>query len=247
MQRFKRILKQVFKFMFCIIYFPSTAIVPVYVFVYVYSLKNSVIYAITISFIFLIGMDIICSIIEDILGRIYKAIVSRKKEKQIKKEEIKKKNKEAIEQLENLMLKKNDYKDEIEQVEKNYLDFKEKVSQVEGELPENISEGLLSICEQIESIIAILNVDLERYYPVRHIFRIYFPEIQKMIYKFIDIAKADTLDKETIFEFMLLIKELKKYLDFVKHVIYKTDKLSLDVGIKSIVKIMETEREKGKN
>lgn len=91
----------------------------------------------------------------------------------------------------------------------------------------------------------MLKEDPEEYYKIRHTLNVYFPEFRKMTYQYIEIANAENLDDESTSEYKRLIAEFNNHLDFVKDSINATDKVNLNVGIKSLIQIMETERKKG--
>lgn len=104
---------------------------------------------------------------------------------------------------------------------------------------------LKEVCKNMDDILEVLKKDTEEYYPLRHTFKVYFPEFQKSTYQFINIAEGDSLDEETISEFMKLGVEFNQYLNYIKSSINKQDKISLSVGMKSLIKILEAERKKG--
>lgn len=237
-EKFKRNVASFLKCIFCIIYFFSTSFISIYVFYFIFSLKNSLIYAAAFSGISIIGMDIVCSILEDGATKIYKIFVNIKRKRQRVKEE-------KIKRLEQLLLERNDYNREIQQVKKENKDFKKEIKNSKEKLPENITEMLIKVCKKVDGILEVLEKDTEEYYPIRHTFKAYFPEFQKITYQFINIAKRDSLDRESISEFIELITKINQHLDYIKGSINTQDKLSLSVGIKSLIKIIETEREKG--
>lgn len=244
-QRFKQKVANILKGVLRIVYIASTACIPCYVFQFTFSLKGNLLYAITISVISLIMMDIMCSILEDIAKSIYKIFANIKEKKLEIKEEAKRKKEEEIKQLKKLLLEKNDYGGEIQQAKEENKDFKKKIRNNEGKLPENISKMLKEVCKNMDDILEVLKKDTEEYYPLRHTFKVYFPEFQKSTYQFINIAEGDSLDEETISEFMKLGVEFNQYLNYIKSSINKQDKISLSVGMKSLIKILEAERKKG--
>ena len=133
----------------------------------------------------------------------------------------------------------------LQQAKEENKDFKKKIRNNEGKLPENISKMLKEVCKNMDDILEVLKKDTEEYYPLRHTFKVYFPEFQKSTYQFINIAEGDSLDEETISEFMKLGVEFNQYLNYIKSSINKQDKISLSVGMKSLIKILEAERKKG--
>lgn len=244
MKRFIRMLKAFVKWIFHTIYFSATSIVPMHVFVFVFNLKNSFWYAIAIAGISLIIMDIICSILEDIAYAIYKLNMKINKRKQRKKRESEAKKQTDINRLENLIKQKNDFSSEIR---KNYRDCTEFKSDVKScnELPEDIKKELVNLCERTEKILEVLKQETKEYYSVRHTFSVIFPKFQKWTLTFISLAKADSLEEETMNGFRKLMAEYSNQLDYVKGMINSTEKFNLSIGVESLVKTMQAERKKG--
>lgn len=241
----KRKVKKYFKKAFCIIYYAVTAIVPIYFFAVVFSLKGDIIYTVAISFVSFIIMDIICSGLEDGITQIGKLIKHEKKKRQEEQKEIERQKEEEIKKLEQLVLEKNNYNKEIKEAEEKCAEFRKDIKDIKEKLEKQTYKELRKICAKIEEIVEILKEDPEEYYQIRHIFKVYFPEFIKTTYKYIDIVNVDTIDKENREEYIKLIAEFDNYLDFAKSKINSTDNVSLNVGIKSLIKIMESEREKG--
>ena len=104
---------------------------------------------------------------------------------------------------------------------------------------------LLETSKKIKQIIEVLEQDNEEYYPIRHTFTVYIPEFERMTYKFFDIVNSDSLDESGKSEYIKLVTEFNKYLDFVKSQINSSDKENLQISINSLIKIMEAERKKG--
>lgn len=244
-KEFKMKVAKVLKVFFSTTYFAFTAYIPIYVFQFTFSLKGNLLYAITISAISIIMMDIVCSILEDAGESIYEIFANIKEKKLRIKEEAKKKKEEEVKKLEKLLLKKNDYTSEIQCAKEENREFEQKIEKSEDDLPKKVVEKLKRICNNMKEIIEVLEKDIEEYYPLRHTFKVYFPEFKKATYQFINIAEGDSLDEETVSEFMKLVIEFEQYLNYIKGNINKQDKLSLNIGIKSLVKILEAERKKG--
>lgn len=97
----------------------------------------------------------------------------------------------------------------------------------------------------MEEIIEVLKKDTEEYYPLRHTFKVYFPEFKKATYQFINIAEGNSLDEESTAEYSKLVTEFNQYLEYIKSRINKQDKMSLNIQAKSLVRILEAERKKG--
>lgn len=53
------------------------------------------------------------------------------------------------------------------------------------------------------------------------------------------------MDEKVVANYMRAADEFTQYLDYIKSMINSTDKLSLNIGITSFIKIMEAERKKG--
>lgn len=242
---FKRKVKKGLKYLFCIIYYAGTSAIPVYIFATVFSLKDNIIYSYAIAFISFIVMDIICCILEDSGNKINKYIRNIKKKKKEEQERIKKQKEDEIKQLEKLALEKDNYSKDIEQVEEEYKKFKKEIKDIKEKIDFEIYKNLGKTLSKIKEIIQILKEDPEEYYQIRHTLKIYFPEFRKMTYQYIEIANAENLDDESTSEYKRLIAEFNNHLDFVKDSINATDKANLNVGIKSLIQIMETERKKG--
>lgn len=242
---FKRKVKKGLKYLFCIIYYAVTSAIPVYIFAMVFSLKNSIIYSYAIAFISFIVMDIICCILEDSGNKINKYIINIKKKKKEKQEKIKKQKEDEIKHLEELVLEKDNYSKEIEQVEEEYKEFKKEIKDIKEKINFEIYKSLGKTLSKIKKIIQILKENQEEYYKIRHTLKIYFPEFRKMTCQYIEIVNANNLDDESTSEYKRLITEFNNHLDFVKGRINETDKVNLNVGIKSLIQVMETERKNG--
>jgi len=242
----KRKVKILFKYLFCIIYYSITTCVPIYIFYLVYCKKSHIIYAIAISFVFFTIMDIICSISEDVVNKIYCFVRKRKVRRQKKLEEIKRKKEEEIIEFEKFLLKKNNYEAEIEKAWENCSNFKEIIKANKSKLPQEIYQALRQVCSKRKQIIEVLKQDSEEYYSIRHTFTVYIPEFERMTNVFLEIVNADSLEESGKTEYMKLVTEFDKYLDFVKNQINISDKANLQISIKSLIKIMEGERKKGK-
>lgn len=244
----KRKIKKVLKVIFMAIYFSSTAGIPVYVFYYAFSIfKYSFVYAFSCAFISVVAMDFICCCTEDLKDAIYFKYLIAQQSKLLAKKEEENKKQEQIKQLENLLIERNNYDTEIQEAKEQNKKLKNKIKCSEEVLPKDVIDRLIQICDNMDDILKVLKKDTEEYYPIRHTFKVYYPEFCKMTYTFVDIAKGDSLDKESILEFKRLIEEFNQYLDYIKGSINKQDKFNLNVGVKSLIKILETERKKGES
>ena len=190
-------------------------------------------------------MDIICSVVEDLEYKIVYSIKRIKEKRQEKIEEIRRKKEEELIQFQNFMLKKNNYEEEIEKEQKNYSNFKETIKANKAKLPPDVYEALKQVCNKRKQIIEVLKQDSEEYYAIRHTFTAYIPEFERMTYIFLDIVKGDSLEEVGKQEYIKLVAEFDKYLDYVKSQINSLDKTNLQISIKSLIKIMESERKKG--
>lgn len=244
-ERIKRRIATCFKFLFCGIYYILTSCIPIYVFYIVYCQKNLFIYSITIGFVSFIMMDIACSIIEDIFDKIGCGIRNIKVKRQEKIEEVKRKKEEELKEFEKLLLKKNNYEEEIRKAEENYSNFKDVIKKNKNKLPEEIYELLTETSQKVKQIIKVLKQDGEEYYSIRHTFTVYIPEFERVTYQFLDIVSGDSLEEVGKSEYIRFVTEFNKYLDFVKDQINISDKKSLQISINSLIKIMEDERKKG--
>lgn len=247
LRRLKEKVVKFFQVILCFIYFSSTFCIPTYVFISTFLLKGNIIYAITMLILSFTIMDIVCSITEDSSEMLYNLYYNRKRKTENRKKEIQEKKEKEIKKLEELLLESNNYTNEIKEAKQDNKDFKHKIEISEKELPKEIMDQLLNICKKVKDILEILKNDPEEYYPIRHTFKVYFPKFREMTYQYINIAMGDSLEEETTTEFMELIAEFNQYLDFVKSSINMKDKLNLNVGIKSLIKIMATERKKGED
>ena len=108
-----------------------------------------------------------------------------------------------------------------------------------------MTNQLNEIFNKMDELIKILKLDPQEFYPIRHTFRVYFPNIKRMTYQYINILRTTNLDKEENADYIKLIKEFNNYLNFIKNRINTKDKLSLNVDIKAMIKIIEAERKKG--
>lgn len=241
----KRKVNTVLKKIFCIIYYISTAAIPVYIFATVFLKKDNIIYSCAIAIISFIVMDIICCILEDSVNKINKYIINIKKKKKEQQERVRKQKEEEIKKLEELVLEKDNYSKDIEQVEEEYKEFKKEIKGNKEKIDFEIYKNLGKTLSKIKDIIQILKEDPEAYYPIRHTLKIYFPEFRKMTYQYIEIANTENLDAESTAEYKRLITEFGNHLDFVKDSINTTDRTNLNVGIKSLIQLMETERKNG--
>ena len=241
-RKFKR---KIAKLILTILYFASTACIPIYVFQFAFFLKNNIIYAMTISFVAFIVMDIICSLLESLGESIVEKVTSIRNKKLEEKEKVKKEKEEKISKLEKLLLEKNDYTEEIQWAKGENKNFKQKIKKSEDDLPKEIVEKLKKVCDNMEKIIEVLKKDTEEYYPLRHTFKVYFPEFKKATYQFINIAEGNSLDEESTAEYSKLVTEFNQYLEYIKSRINKQDKMSLNIQAKSLVRILEAERKKG--
>ncbi len=241
-RKFKR---KIAKCILTILYFASTACIPIYVFQFTFFLKNNIIYAMTISFVAFIVMDIICSLLESLGESIVEKVASIRNKKLEEKEKVKKEKEEEISKLEKLLLEKNDYTEEIKWAKGENKNFKQTIKKREDDLPKEIVEKLKKVCDNMEEIIEVLKKDTEEYYPLRHTFKVYFPEFKKATYQFINIAEGNSLDEESTAEYSKLATEFNQYLEYIKSSINKQDKMSLNIQAKSLVRILEAERKKG--
>ena len=237
----RKIKRNIAKRILTILYFASTACIPIYVFRFTFFLKNNIIYAITISFVAFIVMDIICSLLESLIEKVASIRIRKLEEK----EKVKKEKEEEISKLERLLLEKNDYTEEIQWAKDENKKFKQKIKKSEDDLPKEIVEKLKRACDNMEEIIEVLKKDTEEYYPLRHTFKVYFPEFKKATYQFINIAEGNSLDEESTAEYSKLVTEYNQYLEYIKSRINKQDKMSLNIQAKSLVRILEAERKKG--
>ncbi len=237
----RKIKRNIAKRILTILYFASTACIPIYVFRFTFFLKNNIIYAITISFVAFIVMDIICSLLESLIEKVASIRIRKLEEK----EKVKKEKEEEISKLERLLLEKNDYTEEIQWAKEENKNFKQKIKKSEDDLPKEIVEKLKRACDNMEEIIEVLKKDTEEYYPLRHTFKVYFPEFKKATYQFINIAEGNSLDEESTAEYSKLVTEYNQYLEYIKSRINKQDKMSLNIQAKSLVRILEAERKKG--
>lgn len=237
----RKIKRNIAKRILTILYFASTACIPIYVFRFTFFLKNNIIYAITISFVAFIVMDIICSLLESLIEKVASIRIRKLEEK----EKVKKEKEEEISKLERLLLEKNDYTEEIQWAKEENKNFKQKIKKSEDDLPKEIVEKLKKVCDNMEEIIEVLKKDTEEYYPLRHTFKVYFPEFKKATYQFINIAEGNSLDEESTAEYSKLVTEYNQYLEYIKSRINKQDKMSLNIQAKSLVRILEAERKKG--
>lgn len=244
-QRFKQNVANIFERILSIIYITSTACIPIYVFKFTFSLKNNFTYALAVSFVSITLMDIVCSILEDIFSSIYKIFENIKEKKLQAMEDAKRKKEGEIKQLEKILLEKDDYDEEIQWAKSENENLIKEIKKHKEKLPEDIAKKIEKVCDIIKEILDVLKKDTEEYYPLRHTFKVYFPEFKKTTCQFISIAEGDSLDEETITEFLKLVEEFNQYLNYIKSSINKQDKLSLRVGTKSLVKILEAERKKG--
>ena len=96
----------------------------------------------------------------------------------------------------------------------------------------------------MDEIIKILKEDPEEYYSIRHTFTVYFPEFKRMTYKLIELSKTDSIDKDNLDGFMILLDEIEQYLEFIKSQINKSDRISLNVEMKALTQSLEAERKK---
>ncbi len=237
LNKIKKNVKKVLKYFLCVIYFSSTAFIPIFVFGVTYSKKGSKLYAIAISFVSFVIMDIICSIAE-YLARSVTEKIAKIKEKQLNKRETEKKK------IENLLLQKKDYRAEIELARDEYIKFDEYIKNT-NQLPKKVMKKLKEVLINMLEILDILEKYPDEYYPLRHTFKVYFPGFQKVTYKFIDISKENDLDDET--KFIELVTEFNQYLEYIKSSINKQDKANLNIGIQSLIKVLESERKKGES
>lgn len=247
-QMLKRKIKKVLKVILIIIYFSSTSCIPICVFYHTFLiLKCSFVCAFSYAFISVVAMDFICYCIEDLIDVAYMRYLKVQQNKLLAKKEEENKKQEQIKQLENLLIEKNNYDTEIQESKEENKKLKNKIQRSEDVLPKDVIDGLMQICDNMDDILKVLKKDTEEYYPIRHTFKVYFPEFCKMTYTFVDIAKGDCLDKESVLEFKRLIGEFNQYLEYIKGSINKQDKLNLNVGVKSLIKILEAERKKGES
>lgn len=244
----KQRVRKAVKIILQIVYFSFTASVPVYVFYYTFLIfQIHFICAFACAFISFVIMDIICCITEGVTNRIYMLCLKVRQNKLLASQEKEKKEQEQIKQLENLLKERKDYNPEIQEAKKQNRYLKNKINDNTDILPKEVRTMLKHVCNNIDNILEILENDTEEYYPIRHTFKTYFPEFCKMTNMFIEIAQGDNLDKESISEFNRLTEEFTQYLDYIKGNINKQDKLNLNVGVKSLIKILETERKKGES
>lgn len=243
LKRFKLKLCIIFKVIGRYAYYLATACIPLIIYVYFFLLEKSIIYAGAISFSSLTLMDIICSNAEELSSKIAKYIRNKKRRIEKIKEEQKKKKEEELKQIKELLIKEKNYKNEINEISDSLIDFEEEVNN--ADISKYVKKGLITTCNKMKKVIEVLEQDPEGFYPIRHTFRIYFPEFKKMTYKYINIAKSENLEKEDTEDFLMLIKKFNVYLDFIKSSINTSDKLSLNVGIRSLITIMEAEVKKG--
>lgn len=242
--RFKRKLYKLLKWIFNIVYFSITASVPIYVFYYVFSLKGSIIYSAALTFTFFIVMDICCSLTEDCMYKIYMYGKRRKENKRKEKEELERTKKEEIKKMEEVLVEGGNYNSEVEYAERQYKEFKKYIESIKEKLPQNISNNMKQIFEKMQDIINILKEDSEQYYPIRHMFKAYFPEFARITHKYVDIITTE-MDQDDIQNFLKLVIEFKEYLDSIIKRIQDTDKESFDVGLKALTKIIQAERKNG--
>lgn len=242
--RFKRKLYKLLKCIFNIVYFAITAIVPIYVFYYVFSLKGSIIYSLAITFIFLVIMDICCSLIEDVIYKIYVYGKRRKENKRKEEEEIEKTKKEQLQKMEEALVEIGNYNSEVECAERQYEEFEKYIESIKEKLPKNISNYMQQISKKMHDIMSILKEDSEQYYPIRHMFKAYFPEFIRITHKYVDIITTEK-DQDATQNFLKLVIEFKEYLDSIIKKIQDTDKVSFDVGLKALTKIIQAERKNG--
>lgn len=242
--RLKRKLHKLFQWTFNIVYFSITASVPIYVFYYVFSLKGSIVYALALTFTFFIVMDICCSLSEDCIYKIYMYGKRRKENKIKEKEELERTKKQEIQKMEEVLVEVGNYNSEVEYAEKQYEEFKKYIESIKEKLPQNVSNNMKQIFEKMQDIINILKENSEQYYPIRHMFKAYFPEFIRITHKYVDIITTET-DTDSTQNFLKLVVEFKEYLDSLIERIQDTDKVNFDVGLKALTKIIQAERKNG--
>lgn len=247
-QIIKRKTKDILKVVIFKIIYLSTSCIPVYVFYYTFRiLKYCFECSFSYAFISIVAMDFIWYCTETLKNAIYMRYLKVQQKRLLAKKEEENKKQEQINQLESILIERNNYDTEIQEAKEQNKQLKNKIKGSEEVLPKDIIDRLIQICDSMGDILKILKKDTEEYYPIRHTFKVYFPEFCKMTYTFLDIAKGDSLDEESILEFKRLIEEFNQYLDYIKGSINKRDKLNLNVGVKSLVKILESERKKGES
>lgn len=242
---FKRRVITILKYFFCGIYIFITSLLPMYIFLFTFLMEKHLLYAATLSFASLIGMDIICSLLEDGTTKIYHLVVRIREKRQKEKKELENQKAEKIKELEKLLLEQQDDREKIEQVKNQVKQFKKEIKSTEKIFPKDMLQKLLEVCTKMKELLEAIENDTAEYHPIRHTFQVYFPEFQKMTYLYMDIAKGDSLDVESLEEYQEMITEFDQYLDYIKAGINTSDKLNLKIGIKSLIKIMEAERKKG--
>lgn len=225
---------KILKFIFIPFYFATTLALPIYLLFTCYLSKKSFFYAGIVTFISLILLDIVCTFLEEQIQKIYNRLIKI----------LEKKKKEQEKQLQNLedwLLDEKDYEKEIECAKISIKNFRKKVQ----EEANFISPKIFRICNKMEDILKDLKNNPQQYYQLRHTFQAYFPEFQKMTYLFLDICKVNSLDNEIEADYKNMLTEYEKYIDHINSNINTIDKLNLKVGITSLVKIIEAERNRG--
>lgn len=223
------------------IYCIATAIVPIYVFINVYSTK-SLPYSVAIAFISIIIMDIICCIFESCLKQISKSIKKSKKKKQKKQEEMKEKREKDLQQI---LTEKENYIKEIELEEKEYQKSKKEIEGVKQKLDNQTYTQLCAIYDKVENIMKRLKEETEEYYQIRDKFNMHFTAFRKTTWQYINIVKAEAADEENKMQYKKLIKKFDNYLQSIKSKLDIADKKKLNAKMKSLIKEMDTERKKG--
>lgn len=224
-----------------IVYYISTAIIPICVFIKAYS-TQSLICSLAIGFISLIIMDIICSILEYCITQISKSISKSKEKKKKKQEEIREKKEIELEQINT---DRNNLIKEIEQEEKEYAKSAKELEEVKEKLDEQTYIKLCAVYEKVEHIMRRLKEDIEEYYQIRDRLKVRFSTFRKTTWQYINIAKVAALDEGNKAQYTKLIKKFDNYLDSIKSKLDMSDKKKLNTKMKSLIKEMDTERAKG--
>lgn len=232
-----RKIKKILQYILLGIYFLVTGAVPVIVFGYVFFLEGAFIFALAIGYMAFIGMDIICYISEILVKKAYRNI------REIRLAKIREKE-NKMKKLENLLQEKNNYKNEITDARQRNKEFRKKLEKNDEYISKKVQKALMYVCDKMDRILDELDKDPDEFYPIRHTFKVYYPEFIRMTYKFIEISKAGNLERNNVEDFSVLVSEIKQYLDFAESQINSSDKLSLNVGIKALVSSLEAERKR---
>lgn len=241
-----KIFLKVLKVLLCIIYFTITESFIVYVFVKTCKEVGNFWHAFAIANIAFVVMDIICSMIEDYAKSVYCFAKKRKQKKEAdRKAKLEQEKKKAKELEEALLYQKKNYQEDVKDAILFSSKFIDTVKKEKENIPTKVFSKLREICKLLNEILEMLHRDPDEYYNVRHVFSVYFPKFEEITNKYIDILKANTLDQKNTDEFLRLIEEFKKYLEFIKENIDYSDKLDLNVGIIALTRALEKERKKG--